>query len=307
MLLETFLQDLRIGLRVLIKEKGFCALAVSVLALGICAVATQFSIVNGVVLRGFSFPHASRLVGVQFIDPAPTQPNPFGGTPNQIFALDYQEVAANQKSFEHVAAYIFGSTVNLTYAGNPQRYTGAYVTENFFRALGVKPAIGRDLNPEDNVEGAAKVTLISDKLWRRDFGANPNIVGTAIRLNGKAATIVGVMPPGFAFPSNEDLWIPLFNEFPARPRNDPNAQGGNTLLVLATLRPDLTIEQASSEMTLFAQRLAKEFPDTNKRFNTGLVQPLLNVFTPPQLRGLLFFMLGVCVLVLMLACANVMN
>src|SRR2546428_139291 len=136
MIIESFLQDVRIGLRVLIKEKGFCALAVTVLALGICAVTTQFSVVNGVVLRGFTFPNAPRLVGVQFIDPAPTQPNPFGGTVNQLFALDYQEIAASQKSFEFVAAYIFGSTVNLTYNGNPQRYTGAYVTENFFRALG---------------------------------------------------------------------------------------------------------------------------------------------------------------------------
>jgi predicted permease len=206
-----------------------------------------------------------------------------------------------------MAAYIFGSTVNLTYGNSPQRYTGAYVTENFFRALGVKPAIGRDLTAEDNVTGAGKVALISDKLWRRDFNANSNIVGTAIRLNGKPATIIGVMPPGFAFPSNEDIWIPLFNEFPVRPRNDPNVIGANTPLVLATLRPEISIEQAASEATLFARRLAEQFPDTNKRYNVGRVDPLLTVFSPPQLRAVLYFMLGVCVLVLLLACANVMN
>src|SRR5262245_32445624 len=107
-MLESFLQDIRIGLRVLIKEKGFCAIAVTVLALGIGAVTTQFSIVNGVVLRGFSFPNADRLVSIQFTDPAPNSTsNFFGGAPNQILSLDYQELAANQKSFELVAAYIF--------------------------------------------------------------------------------------------------------------------------------------------------------------------------------------------------------
>jgi len=115
------------------------------------------------------------------------------------------------------------------------------------------------------------------------------------------------MPPGFAFPANEDIWIPLFNEFPPQARNHPNPTGGNTPLVLGALNPGVTIEQANSEATLFAHRLAEQFADTNKRFNTGLVQPLLNVFTPIQLRGLLYFMLGVCVLVLLLACANVMN
>src|SRR6185503_8271503 len=109
----SFRQDVRVGLRVLIKEKGFCALAAVVLALGICAVTTQFSIVNGVILRGFSFPNASRLMNVQFIDPAPQPANFFGNQPNQILSLDYQELAANQKSFDMVAAYIFQSTVNV--------------------------------------------------------------------------------------------------------------------------------------------------------------------------------------------------
>src|SRR5436190_2482529 len=125
MFFESFVQDIRIGLRVLIKEKGFCALAVTVLALGIGAVTTQFSIVNGVVLRGFSFPNANRLVSVQFIDPSPSQPALFGGGPNQILSLDYQDLVANQKSFEMIAAYIFQSTVNLTYNNKPERYTGA--------------------------------------------------------------------------------------------------------------------------------------------------------------------------------------
>src|SRR3954466_2709608 len=109
MLLDTVSQDIRVGFRVLIKEKGFCTLAVLVLALGICGVTTMFSVVNGVMLRGFSFRNAERLTSIQFIDP--TQTN-FFGVVSQIYALDFEELRANQKSFELVAAYINGSTVN---------------------------------------------------------------------------------------------------------------------------------------------------------------------------------------------------
>src|SRR3954469_11413979 len=109
-MIESIIRDVRIGLRVLIKEKGFCALAVLVLALGICGVTTMFSVVNGVMLRGFSFRNADRLTSIQFIDPAQTN---FFGPVSQIYALDFEELRANQKSFELVAAYINGSTVNL--------------------------------------------------------------------------------------------------------------------------------------------------------------------------------------------------
>ena len=303
MLIETFLQDLRIGVRVLIKEKSFCSLAVTVLALGICAVTTMFSVVNGVMLRGFSFPNAARLASIQFIDPSQTN---FFGVANQIFSLDYDEIAANQKSFEYTAGYLSGSTVNLTFNGTPRRYTGAYVTPDFLKILGVAPVLGRDFTAADNTPGAEKVTIIGHALWQRDFGANPNVVGTSVRLNGKSATIIGVMPPGFAFPQNEELWTPFYNEFPPRPRNTPGAQAA-TPAVIALLRPNVSIEQANLEITGFADRLAKEFPDTNKAFHIGLVEPLIKTFTPAQLRGLLLSMLGVCLAVLLLACANVMN
>jgi putative ABC transport system permease protein len=306
MLLDSFTRDLRIGLRVLIKERGFCALAVLVLGLGICAVTTQFSIVNGVVLRGFSFPNAERLMSIQFNDPSPTQPNFLGGVPNQILALDYLELAEHQKSFEMIAAYTNQATVNLTYNGNPQRYTGAYVTEQFFRILGVAPLLGRDFTAEDNTPGVEKVAVISHRLWQRDFAGDRNIVGTAVRLNGKAATIVGVMPPGFGFPLNEEIWIPFFNEFPARPRSERNLPGGSPS-VMGLIRTDVALEQAESEITSFAHRLAQEFPDTNGQFSIGKVDPLIKVFTPRNIQQLLYAMLALCFLVLVLACVNVMN
>ena len=141
--IETLRRDLRIGLRVLIKEKSFCALAVIVLALGIAGVTTMFSVVNGVMLRGFSFPNADRLASLNFIDPTSAT---FFGVNGQVSSMDYEELLPQQQSFEMLAAYLNGSTVNVTVDGHPQRYTGAYVTEDFLRILGVAAADGPRLH-----------------------------------------------------------------------------------------------------------------------------------------------------------------
>jgi len=302
-MIETSARDLRLGFRLLLKERAFSVIAVAVLAVGICAVTTQFSVVNGTFLRGFSFPNADRLVSVQFIDPART--NAFGFN-NQIFALDYQDLREQQTTLEHVAAYINGATVNMTVNGAAQRYTGAYVTDEFFASLGVRPILGRDLTPADNVPGAPKVAIISHQLWQRDFGGGNDVLGKSVRLNGRPATIVGVMEGGFAFPINEQLWIPLFNEYPPVPRNDQNA-AGNTVGVLGTVKRGVSQDQASAELTSIAKRLADSYPDTNKNYATAVVEPLIRTYTPPFLRGLLLTMLGFCAGVLLLACVNVMN
>jgi len=301
MLVQTFGQDLRIGLRVLIKEKSFCALAVIVLALGIAGVTTMFSVVNGVMLRGFSFPNAARLVSVNFIDPS-TQ-TPFGVN-GLVTAMDYEEVKPQQKSFEMLAGYVSGSTVNVTVDGSARRYTGAYITEDFLKILGVTPLMGRDFTAADNVPGAPTVALISYGLWQRDFGGSSDILGKAVRLNGRPATIVGVMPQGFAFPTNEELWTPLYTEYPPRPRGQ--AAVGNPALV-GLLRHEVSIDQANAEFTTFARHLAEAYPDTNKQFNAAQVQPLIATFTPTPLRGTLWTMLAFCVGVLLIACVNVMN
>jgi predicted permease len=298
---ETFLQDLRVGLRVLLREKGFCALAVVVLALGICGVTTTFSVVNGVMLRGFSFPNAARLVSVNFVDPTSRS---FFGVNGQVTAMDFEEMRPQQRSFEHMAAYLNGSTVNATVDGTPRRYTGAYVTDAFLRILGVAPILGRDLRPEDNAPGAEKVALIGHGLWQRDFGGAADIVGRAVRINGTPATIVGVMPRGFAFPVNEELWIPLYSEFPVRERDDPRSFNP---AVLALLRRGASLDQANAEVATFAKRFAEAYPETNKQFAEGRVEPLLKTYTPLPLRGTLLTMLGFCVGVLLIGCVNVMN
>jgi len=294
-------RDLRIGLRVLIKEKSFCALAITVLALGIAGVTTMFSVVNGVMLRGFSFPNAHRLISVNFIDPSSTS---FFGANGQISSMDFEEFRPAQQSFEHLAAYLNGSTVNVTVDGTPRRYTGGYITEDFLRALGVSPVLGRDFTAADNQPGAEKVAIIGHGIWERDFGGAPGIVGKGVRINGAPATIVGVMPKGFAFPINEELWVPLYSEFPVRPRADPR---NINPAVLGALKPGVSLDQASAEFAGFARRFAEAYPETSKAFATARVEPLIKTYTPLPLRGTLLTMLGFCVGVLLIACVNVMN
>src|SRR5216110_3943656 len=130
MILETFGQDLRLGLRIFFKEKSFCLLAILVLALGIGGAMTQFAVVNAIVLRGFSFPHPEELVSVGLIDPKASDQNNNFGNGNIPATQDYEDIRAAQKSFTMMAGYLSGSTINVTYKNTPQRYTGGNVTED---------------------------------------------------------------------------------------------------------------------------------------------------------------------------------
>ena len=306
MFFESFFQDLRVGLRVLAKEKSFCFLAVLVLALGIGGVTTQFTVVNAFVLRGFSFPHPEQLMSVGLIDPQASAQNNNFGAGNIPSAQDYLDIRAGQQSFSLMAAYLNGSTINVSYRNNPQRYTGGYATEDFFKIVGVSPILGRDFTADDNKPGAEKVTILGHEIWQRDFNGDRNIVGQNVRINGKAATIIGVMPPNFRFPISEQLWVPLFNEFPPKPRGDleGNAVGP---AIMGRLKDGISVDQANAEFVGLARRLAQENPKTNSTLVSASVQPLLNTFTGPQLRQTVWTMLAAVVLVLLIACVNVMN
>ncbi len=305
---ESFLQDIRIGFRVLLKEKSFCFLAVLVLGLGICGVTTQFTIVNGLVLRGFSFPHPEELMSVGLIDPQASAQNNNFGIGNIPAAQDYEDLRAAQQSFAQMAGYLSGSTINVTYKNNPQRYTGAYVTEDFFKIIGVAPIMGRGFMAEDNKAGAEKVAILGNEIWKRDFNGDPNIVGQGVRVNGKAATIVGVMPPNFKFPISDELWVPLYNEFPPEPRGDLRLGANNNApAVMGRLKPGVSIDQATAEFVGLARRLAQENPKTNSTLVSASVQPLLNALTGVQLRQQVWAMLAAVILVLLIACVNVMN
>ena len=305
---ESFLQDVRISLRVLFKEKSFCFLAVLVLALGIGGATTQFTVVNATVLRGFSFPHPEQLMSVGLIDPQASAPNNNFGIGNIPTAQDYEDLRAAQQSFAQMAGYLSGSTINVTYKNNPQRYTGAYITEDLFKIIGVSPIMGRDFTADDNKPGAEKVAILSHEIWKRDFNGDPNIVGQSVRINGKAATIIGVMPPNFKFPFSEELWVSLYNEFPPVPRGQLVIGANNAApAVMGRLKPGLSIDQVNAEFVGLARRLAQDNPKTNSTLTSASVQPLLKAMTGPQTREQAWGMLAAVILVLLIACVNVMN
>jgi predicted permease len=304
MILDSFRQDVRVGLRVLFKEKTFCILSAIVLALGIGGVTTQFTVVNAFVLRGFSFPHPEELVTVGLIDPLANDNQNNNGVGNIPSSQDYEDLRAAQQSFALMSGYLNGSTINVSYKNNPQRYTGGYVTDEFFKIVGVSPILGRDFTADDNKPGAEKTTILGYEIWQRDFGGDPNIVGQNVRINGRAATIIGVMPQGFKFPISEQLWVPLYNEFPIKPRGDASGLGP---AIIARLKPGVSIDQANAEFVGHAKRLAKDYPKTNGQLVSASVQPMLNSFVGPQTRQIVYAMLGATLMVLLIACVNVMN
>jgi putative ABC transport system permease protein len=305
---ESFFQDVRVGLRVLFKEKSFCFLAVLVLALGIGGATTQFTVVNAVVLRGFSFPHPEQLMSVGLIDPQASAQNNNFGFGNIPTAQDYEDLRAGQQSFAQMAGYLSGSTINVSYKNNPQRYTGAYITEDLFKIIGISPIMGRDFTAEDNKPGAEKVAILSHEIWKRDFNGDSNIVGQGVRINGKAATIIGVMPPNFKFPFSDELWVPLYNEFPPVPRGQLVIGANNAApAVMGRLKPGVSIDQVNAEFVALARHLAQDNPKTNSTLTSANVQPLLKAMTGPQLRQQVWGMLAAVILVLLIACVNVMN
>ena len=307
MIVDSLLQDLRLGGRVLAKEKSFFALAVFVLAVGISGVTTMFSVIDGVLLRGMPFPQSEQLVDLQWRDPA----QPPDVTTN-LLPADFLELRPAQRSFSDLAAYLNLSTVNITIKQTPQRLQGAYVTENFFAVLGVRPALGRDFTADDNRPEAARVALISHATWQREFNGDPKILGQGVRINGRAATIIGVMPPGFAFPQQEQIWLPLFNTFAPPARNLKVAAGlgiaaAPNVAILARLKPGVSLESARQEWDALAARLAGMYPDTNKLLTEASVRPLIHNFVGRNQRMMLYIMFGAVVGVLLIACVNVMN
>ena len=308
MMVDSFVQDVRVGLRVLFKDKAFCFLAVLVLGLGIGGATTQFTVVNAVVLRGFSFPHPEQLMNIGLIDPQASAQNNNFGFGSITCAQDYEDLRNAQQSFSQMAAYLSGSTINVTYKNNPQRYTGGYITEDLFKIVGVPPIMGRDFTADDNKPGAPKVTILGYEIWQRDFNSNRNIIGQSVTINGKAATVIGVMPPNFKFPSSEELWVPYYNEFPLRPRGELLLGASNTApAVMGRLKAGVTIDQANAEFVGLARHMAQDNPKTNQNLVSASVRPLLQALTGVQIRQQVWGMLAAVILVLLIACVNVMN
>jgi predicted permease len=287
MSIETIGRDLRYALRSLRKSPGFTVVAILTLALGFGANIAVFTLVNGVLFRPLPFPDPGRLFLISYQSRA-------GGL--GLFDRDYLEYQRHVQAFEQLATFNEDSAT-LTGAGEAARLPTADVTSSFFSVLEVNPAMGRAFLPAEEKHGSNRVVLLSDRIWRSRFGADANILGKAITLDGIAYSVVGVMPADFAFPHEAALWLPL--EVGGDPGNF------STREVVGRLKPQASQQQALAELEALAKHLPP-LPVANREDMVAEVLPMKDLVVGKIRKSLLIFM-GAVAFVLLIACANVAN
>jgi putative ABC transport system permease protein len=296
----TLIQDLRYGLRMLRKSPGFTAVAILTLALGIGASSAIFSVVNAVLLRPLGYANAGQLVVVPESDPKQGVTDAGMSYPSLLELRDHSHV------FSGVAG-LAGHALTLTGRGEPSEANTVVVTQDFFSVFGTKPLLGRTLLASDGERGAAPVVVLSEGMWRSQFGADPQITGSPITLDMRPYTVVGVMPAEFHTPfldQADQLWIPLvqdplFSGWMIRPPQT------HWMPVIARLRPGVSFAEAQAEMDTLSARLANEFP-AEKGWLIQQVRPLQQAIVGDVKSPLLILSCAVG-LVLLIACANIAN
>ncbi|MFL5246624.1 MAG: ABC transporter permease [Myxococcales bacterium] len=289
--METLLADLRYALRTLGRSPGFTLAAALALALGIGGSTAIFSVLDGVVLRPLAAPRSDDLVRLYEVPPDNDHVTYSTG--------DYLDIAREAKSFESVAG-VWPARMNVTLEAGPVRIPTSYVTASFFSTLKIFPALGRALSPEEDVKGAPRSVVITDQLWKREFGGDRRVLGQSLTLDGKRYTVVGVLPRSFRFPllRGAEALVPF--EFEP---DDLKNRGGHYMSAFARLRPGVTARAAQSELDLMAPRIAAQLPDLHTGWKQ-LAVPLLPDLVG-NVRPALQALLGAVVLVLLIACANV--
>ncbi len=286
--------EIRIAFRSLTKQPGLAILSVLALGMGIGFTAIMFSIVHGALYRGLPFPDGDRIHAVLATNPEE------GIDQTSISVHDYMDWRDQQSSFEELAAYYTG-TINLTATEGPRRYDGAFMTASAFRVVGVQPFLGRAFRDEDDRPGAPVVLILGYQVWRDDYGSDQGVLGRSVKVNGEPGTIIGVMPEEFLFPIAEQVWVPL--------RADPLALArgeGWTVTPIGKLKAGVTLEQAQTEFSGIAARLAEVYPQTNEGLDAK-VMLYTDTAAGPEVKAVLYSMLMTVFLVLILACANVAN
>ncbi len=292
-LLGEIRQDVTHGLRRLIKAPTFSLLAILILALGIGANTAIFSVLNAVVLRPLPYPEPDRMV--QVWESSPSRGWDFFA----MSELNYVDYRAATDSFDQLAALGFGS-FNLGGNGEIERVNAHRVSIDYFAALGAQPMMGRAFTQEEDAVGdESRVALLGHGLWQRRFAADPDILGKEIILDDAASTVIGVMPPGHLWIDELDLFVPL------RPGTNTN-RGDHRLAIIGRLRDGLSPQQAETDLDAIAARLAMEYPEDNRGFDTRLM-PLYDSIVPTEVRQALYILLGAVSLVLLIACANLSN
>jgi putative ABC transport system permease protein len=299
-LAETVMQDLRYGLRMMLRAPGFTAMVVLVLALGIGANTAIFSVVNAVLLRPLPFDQPDRLVQIWHTPPQASFP---GVKEFPVSPANFIDWRAQSRAFEGMSAYGFGR-YTLTGSGEPEAIRVCAATSGFFSILHVRPLLGRNFFDDEYQPGHEHEVLLSYKFWRGRFGADPEIVGKNIELNGQAFAVIGVMGPGFAFPiasdpaAEQQLWKPLtWTDQERAVRDDHN------YAVVARIKDGVTLRQAQAELDAISNHLALQYPAENKGW--GAIAVPLRDDLVSDVRPALLILLGAVSLVLLIACANV--
>ena len=295
--METLLHDVRFAVRVLWKGRGFTAVAIIALALGIGANSAIFSVVNAVVLRPLPYRDSERLVALW------GNIHQEGLEELELSAPEFTDFRARADAFDGVAAYNVQG-FNLTGAGEPERIQGAAVSATLFPLLGVAPQRGRALLEAEDKPGSDQVVVISHALWQRRFGSDPNVAGRAVTLDGQSATVVGVMPASFHFPDTDtDIWKPI--AFDADLLSENN-RGSHFLNVIARLKPGVSFDQAQAATVSLAHGIGAEHAGNYPRGFDAKLRPLREEIVGDARRPLLIIF-GAVGLVLLIACANVAN
>jgi putative ABC transport system permease protein len=291
--MDTFLQDVRYGVRMLLKNPGFTAVAVLTLALGIGANTAIFTVVNAVLLRQMPFPEADRLMAVHHSYAGLNLPNA------SVDASSWDYYQHNVKSFESMAAYSgWKAPQNLTGVGDPQRVRTVAVTGDYFKVLNVAPILGRTFAREDDQPGSRQVVL-GYGLWKSRFASNRDIVNKQIALDGMNYTVVGVMPAGFEYPSTAELWVPIGLTA------EQLKSGPEFLEVVGRLKPGISPQGAIAEFSKITQEVTRQNPDNGNGF--AVVTVPLKAMEVGDMQKPLLVLLGAVTLVLLIACVNVAN
>jgi putative ABC transport system permease protein len=296
----VLIQDLHFAIRQMVKKPGFTAVVVLTMALGIGANAAIFSVLDAVLLRPLPYSNPDRLIKVWTRFTGIGAPN----DQNWVSAPEFRDFQQLNNSFSELAAIGSGS-INLGVKGSPQRVVGASVSPSMFFMLGAQPLLGRTFLPEEAQPGRDHEVVLSYGLWRRVFGGNPKVIGSTIDIDGVPMSVVGVMPEGFAYPDEAEIWGPL--AFSPDDLSE-NSRGGHGLEVLGRMKPGLSLAQVQSDMDRVGKTMIEQHGSyPYKKFNFGIIlHPLLEE-TVGDVKPSLMVLMAAVGLVLLIACANVAN
>ena len=293
--MQFFWQDLRYGVRNLLRNPGFCAVAILALALGIGPNTAIFTMVNAVLLKPLPLPEPNRVVMIW----GTLLKSGFDQLP--VSAADYLEWKKQSRSFDQMSAAFaipeFG--LNVSGVGEPERASAALASKEFLPALGIRPVAGRNFLPDEDRPGGPPAVIISNALWQRRFHSDAAAIGRTLTVDGIPRTVVGVVPHDLTELVSADVWLPT-----AIDPNDPERRNHNYGIV-ARLKPGVTVAQARAEMTVIARRLESAYPATNTGWGITLF-PMAEMFTG-RIRPVLLILLGAVGLLLLIACANLAN